>query len=135
MAQPRPMDGYPTSWGSSRAAVLPHAGPASYTQITRGTAPANATGGDSVSAVSAGLKLISYVVGGITDTGNFRVDGIATSRSGQTPFAVPKTTYTLKWTALATATIGGQSQTINTEAAASSDLSGEYVRLLVIGPK
>ena len=44
-------------------------------------------------------------------------------------------TYRLRWVATRTAAIGGQNQTVGTEAVATSDLSGEIVRLLGIGPK
>lgn len=130
----RPLDGYPTSWGSSRASVVPHAGPSSYTQVTVGTAPAVATGGDTMQAVAAGMKYIDFIGVGVTDTGNFRVEGIPKARSGLNS-GQQTTTYTLRWIACRTASIGGQSQTVGTEAAASTDLSGEIVRLLVIGPK
>lgn len=131
----RPMDGYPTSFGSSRASIFPVAGPASYTQITRGTPPATATGGQVITAVMAGLKFFDKVIGGITDSGNYLVQAIPINQSGQTPVAQPSTTYRLKWTALVTASLGGQSQTINTDATTATDLSGERVMLFALGPK
>lgn len=135
----RPMDCSPDAWGAHRASIFPHAGPTSYTQVTNGTAPAVATGGDTVQAVEAGMKLFDLVLGGICDSGDFRVDAMPVSVSGlvsgQVLPATPTTTYKLKWTALRTATIGGQAQTINTQAAASTNLSAEIVRLLGIGPK
>lgn len=132
----RPYDSYPDSWGAQRASVIPHAGPSSYTQVSVGTPPTPATGGDAtLTAVEAGLKYIDYAVAGITDSGNYRVDVIPTVASGTGPNGAAQTTVRLKWTALRTASIGGQSQTINTEAASATDLSAEVVRVLVIGPK
>jgi hypothetical protein len=39
--------------------------------------------------------------------------------------------WALKWISQVTATVGGQSQTVNTEAVAGTDLSGESVKLQV----
>src|SRR5262245_53491363 len=126
----RPLDGYPTSWGSSRASVVPHAGPGSYTQIVSGVAPALASGGDTIEAISAGLKFIDFCVGGLTDSGVYRVECIPGAQSGvigsNNPNAgQPSITYTLRWVVVAT----------GAEAAALLDLSDEIVRLLVVGPK
>jgi hypothetical protein len=115
------------------ASVFPHAGPASYTQITRGTVPAPATGGDTVQAVEAGFGRFESVLPAMSDTGNYLVIPIPVSRSAVT--GQQTTTYRLKWVAQVTASLGGQSQTINTDAAASTDLSGEIVRLTAFGYK
>lgn len=128
------LDGYPDSFGAHRASVYGHQGPASYTQIALGTAPAPATGGDTTAVAECGFGRFERVVGGITDTGNYRVDAIPTTRSGVTA-GQQATTYRLKWTALVTASLGGQSQVINTEAISATDLSGEYVRLFALGYK
>ena len=120
----RPLDGYPDSWGATKASVLPHTGPASYTQLVPGTPPAAATGGDRIQAVSAGLKWIDFVVGGLSDSGVYRVETVPAGRSGG-PQGQQKTYYTLRWVVVAT----------GAEAAALLNLSAEVVRLLVIGPK
>jgi hypothetical protein len=130
----RPLDGYPDSWGAQRAAVVPHTGPASYTQVTPGTPPAVATGGDTMQAVSAGMKFIDFIGVGVTDSGNYRVEGIPKGRSGGAT-GQQTTSYTLRWIAARTASLGGQSQVVGTEAISATDLSAEIVRLLVIGPK
>ena len=130
----RPFDGSPDSWGATKTSRLPHAGPASYVVVTVGVAPACATGGDTLEAVSAGMKWLDYVIGGITDTGHYRVDAIPKHQSGATQ-GQQSTSYTLKWTSLVTASLGGQSQVVNTEAIVGTDLSAEIVRLLAIGPK
>lgn len=125
----RPLDGYPDAFGSKRAAVIPHRGPSSYTQITPGAAPALATGGDTVSASEAGMKFIDFVAGGLTDSGTYRVEAIPTTVSGVV--AEPgrimgvKATYRLRWVVVAT----------GAEVAGAVDLDAEIVRLFVIGPK
>jgi hypothetical protein len=131
----RPFDGYPTSWGSSRASVFPHAGPSSYTRVTvtAGTVPA--TAGDTVQAIEAGLKYFDFVAYGVTDDGAFAVIPIPAAKSNATPNGTPTKTYILQWMALVTATVGGQVQTAGSEAAASTNLSAEIVRLLAVGPK
>lgn len=129
----RPLDSYPQPFGARKASVFPHAGPSSYTQITVGTAPACATGGDTVQAgPEAGFKVFDYLVAGESDTGNFRVFAIPVNPSGSNP-GQQATTYRLRWMATRTATIGGQGQTANTEAAASTDLSSEIVRCFALG--
>jgi hypothetical protein len=45
-----------------KVVVTQHTGPASYTQITPGTQPAQPTGGDSISAQACGLKYIEAVM-------------------------------------------------------------------------
>lgn len=124
----RPFDGYPDSFGAKRAAVIPHAGPVLYAAVVPGVAPANATGGDTVEAVEAGMKYLDFVAGGLSDSGVYRVEAIPPSRSGYTDnpgqIGVPMTTYILRWVVVAT---GAE--------AAAIDLSAEIVRLFVIGPK
>lgn len=125
----RPMSDYPAAWGGQRASVFPHQGPASYTQIVDGVAPANATGGNLVEAVEAGMKYFDYVVGGLSDTGTYRVECIPVTASGviasPSQLAQPSTTYRLRWVVVAT----------GAEAAAMVDLDAEIVRLLAVGPK
>jgi len=45
-----------------KVVVTQHTGPTSYTQITPGTAPAQPTGGDSITAQALGLKFIEAVM-------------------------------------------------------------------------
>lgn len=127
----RALDGYPTSWGSSRASVFPHAGPASYAVMTYGPV----AGGDTVTALpEAGMKFFDDVLNGVTDSGNFLVLAVPVN-SSEGPTGQQSLTYHLRWIALRTAAIGGQNQTIFTEAIATTDLSDEIVRLLAVGPK
>lgn len=127
----RPLDGYPTSWGSNRVSIFPHTGPASYTQITYGPL----AGGDIVQAgPEAGIKFFDKVEGDMTDSGNYSVRACPINPSSG-PVGQPSTTYRLKWFAERTAALGGQNQTAGTEVVAATVLSGEIVRLKAIGPK
>lgn len=120
----RPLDGYPTSFGSSRASVLGIVGPSLYTQITPGTPPAPATGGQVITAREFGLKYFDYVVAGLSDSGAYRVECIPGAQSGIGPRGCCET-YTLRWVVVAT----------GAEAAGSADLDAEVVRVFALGPK
>jgi hypothetical protein len=127
---PRPNDGYPTSWGSSRASVFPHVGPTSYAVVTYSPL----ANGDEVSAIEAGMKYFDFVDGMVSDSGNFLVQAIPEAASGGnvgTQFLKCR----LKWVALRAGSIGGQTQVAGAEAVATTNLSGETVRFLGIGPK
>lgn len=129
----RPNDGFPTSYGNERATIYPHAGPSSYTVVTVGSL---ATGGDSTSGAEAGIKVFDKVDGGLTDSGRFLVVGVPKVASGgSTTNGRASSTYGLKWISQVTATVGGQAQTAGSEAVATTDLSGETVRLSAYGPK
>ncbi|SRR6266571_6189249 len=129
----RPLDGYPTSIGSSRASIFPHAGPSNYTRVTI-TAASAISGGDTVRAGEAGMKFFDTVLGATTDDGAFSVRAVPNAPSTSINGA-SVATYTLMWIANKTATLGGQAQTVNTEAAATTDLSTFIVRLTAIGSK
>jgi hypothetical protein len=132
----RAFNGYPDSFGSHKASVFPHHGPASYTQVTAGATPV--TGGDVVQALEGGMKNLDFLVGGETDTGEFVVEAIPVTSSVTTQASgslsgIPATTYRLRWIARVTATVGGQAQVAGTEAIAATDLSGQTVRLFGLG--
>lgn len=120
----RPLDGFPTSWGSNRASVMGVQGPASYTQITPGVPPAVATGGQTIYAKDFGLKYFDYVVAGLSDSGAYRVECIPGDRSNAGPKGACLT-YTLRWVVVSS----------GNQAAGLADLDAEYVRVLAIGPK
>lgn len=120
----RPLDGYPTSFGSSEACVTGITGPASYTQVVTGTAPAVATGGQTIRARDFGLKFFDYVSAGLEDDGINRVECIPGAQSGVGPKGAC-TTYTLRWVVVAT----------GAEVAALVNLSTKIVRVFAIGPK
>lgn len=98
-------------------------GPTSYTQVgttpvVNGVAPTN---GDQVSAGALGVNVILYIEPATSYTGNFMV----------VPIRMTESKWTLKWIALVTGSIDGQSQTLGTEAVSTSNLSGEYVKLTI----
>lgn len=135
----RALAGFPQAWGAKMASVFGHAGPASYTQVTAvaGTVPISA-GADRVTTPEGGLKNYSFLTGGETDDGAFFVEAIPLTSSdpGTSSAAgsgIPKTSYALRWISRVTAVVGGQAQVAGTEAAATTDLSGETVRLFAIG--
>jgi hypothetical protein len=127
----RPLSGYPQSCGAKQQSVFPHAGPASYTQVTATAGTVPATGGDTVKAQEAGLKYFDIVLAGTTSDGAFKVEAMSVTTS--TGGAGATATWKLKWISNVTATVGGQSQVAGTEAASLTDLSGESVRLFAIG--
>lgn len=125
----RPLDSSPDSFGSHKASIFPHAGPASYTQVTVGS-PAGTlvtVGGDLVQAVEAGMKLFDFVTGSLTDDGLYEVKCIPTSISGNSGHlpAVPKTNYRLQWFVVST----------GAEVSGGTDLSASIVRLFAVGTK
>jgi hypothetical protein len=93
-------------------------GPSSYTQIVVGSPP---SGGDPVAAVQFGVNAMSLVLACGSYDGRWNVISIRISDAK----------WTLKWISLVTATVGGQSQTAGSEAAAATDLSSTYVKLQV----
>jgi hypothetical protein len=115
----RPLDSYPQSIGSSVISVFPHTGPASYVQIVVSTGA-----GDKAQGAEAGLKYFDYVVGGLTDSGTYRVECIPSAAS-TSPASAPSTTYLLRWIVVST----------GAQVAANVNLSAETVRLLAFGPK
>jgi|ERR1700728_167107 len=98
--------------------IIKWQGPTSYTVVTPGNPP---TGGDSIPAILLGIDEILMIVGGGTYSGNFQV----------VPIRVSTTKWTLEWRALKTATVGGQAQTTGLEAVATTNLSAEFVLLLI----
>lgn len=132
----RSFNGYPDSFGSKKATIFPHHGPASYTVVTAGGPPV--VGGDTVQALEGGLKNLEYLAGGEDDTGRFFVECIpvtssVTTNASSSLSGVPATSYRLRWVARITAAYGGQNQVAGTEAVAATDLSGLTVRLFGLG--
>lgn len=123
----RPLSGYPQPAGAKLQSVFPHAGPASYTQVTSGSAPAVSTGGDTVRASEAGMKQFDWVSGGVSDSGTYRVEVCYNAVSGvvaaPTQLSVPQTAVRLRWYVVST----------GAEAAGSANLSAEIVRLRACG--
>ena len=130
----RPLDGYPTSFGNQRASICGVVGPASYTQLTVAD-PVASAGGQLVDATMFGLKFLDLVLPTTTDSGRFRVDAIPVKPTVGAPGSAQGTQFRLRWTSLVTAAVGGQNQTIALEVVATTDLSGETLRLMAYGPK
>lgn len=117
----RPLDGYPTSWGSSRASVFPVAGPASYTQYTAPT-----TGGQDVTVMGpSGIKTVDFAMGAVSTDGLHRAEVVQIEAANVNGVTVAKAKIILKWYVVAT----------GLEVAALEDLSETVVNLLVVGPK
>lgn len=123
----RPIYNYPYSVGPHQESVFPHVGPVSYAVVTYGPV----AGGDLVNTTEAGLKFFDHVSGGQTDSGNFSVQAIPTQPSNVPQAGAPS--YRLRWVSNRTASIGGQAQTAGAEAVATTNLSGETLRLRAIG--
>ena len=121
----RPLYEYPDSFGAHRAAVFPHAGPASYEQLDA-TSPAAlpASGGDTVEGNECGMKQLEFVTGGFSDTGTYFVRAIPRQPSNN-PAGASVSTYGLIWYVTAT----------GAQVAAELDLSDEVVRLFALGVK
>jgi hypothetical protein len=121
------LEGFPTSWGSSRVSVFVHTGPASY--VAAGSDDTYPNLGDRVTVEEAGLKAFDAVipVGVSSISGAYRVEVLYPG--GNTPTtggaAVPDRFVILRWIVVAT----------NAEVEVETDLSGQSVRLLAIGPK
>lgn len=90
-------------------------GPASYTQMTFNPV----AGGDQVNAQAFGISVLELVWPTNSLTGNFSV----------VQYRISDKLWALKWISNVTATVGGQSQTAGSEAAAGTNLSAEYCKL------
>ncbi len=114
-------DGYPTSWGSSRASVFSHVGPASYTQYVAPT-----TGGDIVTiGPESGVKVGDFIVGAVSADGLYRAEVVQLTSGSVNGQTLGNAVAILKWYVVAT----------GAEVAALFNLSGVTVYLLAIGPK
>lgn len=117
----RPLDGYPTSWGSSRASVFPVNGPASYTQYTAPT-----TGGQQIVLNGpSGIKVFDFVIGAVTTDGLHRAEVVAYIAGSVNGVTLQRAAVILKWYVVAT----------GAEVAGAVNLSAKVVYLLAIGPK
>ena len=109
------LPGYLRQVGDKIEIVFDHTGPTSYTQFSTSTG----LGGEVIQASALGIGGFDFVEVTRDTTGQVGVAVVmVTSGSGN---AVKS--FTLVYTALVTATVGGQSQTINTQIAAATNLS------------
>ena len=108
------LPGYPQPWGDKNKVFFDHTGPASYTQFTTPT-----TGGDVINAADIGQGGFDNMDGAVDTTGQIAAYPIM--YLGGYGNAVPK--VIIAYYALVTATLGGQSQVVGTQIAASTNLS------------
>lgn len=110
-------------WGDRPYAIIDWAGPASYTPITPGVAPACPTGGQAITpdafGLVAGLEGIFMVGGSISGTYIVRAFQVTSYNQG-----LPNTTWVLQWIIAAT----------GVEYAGQGSLAAEIVRLIGFGP-
>lgn len=112
--------------GDKKIVLTQHTGPASYTQITPGTTPAQPTGGDSISAASCGLKFIEAVFVGADSSCRYTgvVSQPAVNKTGNPAGqGAAATKVPLQWIVSAT----------GAEVAGAVDLSAVQLQLMVIG--
>lgn len=116
----RPLDGYPTSWGSNRVSVFPVVGPVTYAPYT-----APSTGGQDVQVSGpSGVKTVDFAQGAVSVSGLYRAEVVQIEASALNGQTLSRTRLVLKWYVVATGAEAG-----------AVDLSAETVNLLVIGPK
>ena len=111
------------AWGDRPYAIIDWAGPASYTQVTNGTAPALPTGGQAITntafGLGAGLEGIDPIGASISGTYEVVAMQAVSYNQGQ-----PNPNWILRWLVSAT----------GAEASAATNLSAEIVRLRGFGP-
>ena len=112
------LPGYPNQVGVKNQIVFDRTGPTSYVRYVTCTTP---TGGDTIKASGGGLNWGGFdnIDDTADDTG--QISAIAVMDRGGFGNAVPQ--VTIRYFALVTATLGGQSQTLGTEIAAGTNLS------------
>ena len=115
------LPGYEMPVGIKKLVVFDHTGPTSYTQFS-----SPSTGGDVVNASDLGEGGFDFLDSDMTDV-NGQVYVQVQPINGGNGNAIPS--VRLIWYSLVTATIGGQSQTANTQIAASTNLSAITIRL------
>jgi hypothetical protein len=109
-----------------KVVLTQHTGPTSYTQITPGTAPAQPTGGDTISAQACGLNFIEAVIPAGDSAGRYTAVAFnpAVNKTGNpSGQGAAAKTVPLQWVVSAT----------GAEAAGATNLSAVQLTLLVIG--
>lgn len=111
------------AWGDRPYAIIDWAGPASYTQVVNGVAPALPTGGQAIGNANFGLGagLEGIIVVGSSISGTYTVQAFQLTNYNQ---GFGNTTWILRWITAAT----------GAEASALANLSAEIVRLIGFGP-
>jgi hypothetical protein len=112
-----------SAWGDRPYAIIEWAGPSSYTQVSNGTAPATPTGGQAITpsnfGLGCGLEGIFMVGGSVS--GTYVVQAFQTTAYNQ---GSNNATWLLRWVVAAT----------GAEVTGTTNLSGEWVRLIAFGP-
>jgi hypothetical protein len=114
----KPLPGYPQQVGAKYQVIFDRTGPTSYVRYVTGTTP---TGGDIIKANASGLNMGGFDNMDDTADTTGQINAVVVMDQGGTGNAVGQ--VTIKYYAGATATLGGQSQTIGTEIAAGTNLS------------
>jgi hypothetical protein len=115
------VNGFPQSIGYKMLGAADISGPASYSQYT-----APSTGGQDVQALPEfGVKQVDLAMGGVSVAGTHRAEVVQIEASTVNGVSLGATRLVLKWYVVAT----------GAEAAGSANLSGQTVRVLVIGDK
>lgn len=104
--------GYPTVIGDKAVTCVDHTGPASYTTHGESFGAPNQFGGVN----QFGLRNYDWIGGGVSQSGTYAVEGRLTGSGNQV-------TFKLVWSVVAT----------GAEVANATNLSGETVRLLLVG--
>jgi hypothetical protein len=99
--------------------IIKWQGPTSYAVVVPGSPP---SAGDQLPSILLGVNEILDIAGGGSYSGSFQV----------IPIRISAKLWTLQWRALKTATVGGQAQTTGLEAVATTNLSAEFVHLLIV---
>lgn len=121
----RILPGYMAPVGDKYLIHFDHDGPSSYSRVTVGTTP---SGGDIINASDLGVGGFDNLDGMTDPTGRFYVLAVPIGGGGGNAV----TQVMLIWFSNVTATVGGQSQTANTEVAAGTNLSAFSVRVQAI---
>lgn len=111
------LPGYPQPLGSKYLLMFDRTGPTSYTQFTAATG----VGGDVLKATQGGLNFGGFDNVDDTFDTTGQVEAVVVMFLAGSGNAVPQ--VTIKYFSLVTATLGGVSQTANTEIAAGTNLS------------
>jgi hypothetical protein len=110
------------TFGDRRVVITQHTGPASYTVITPGTAPAQPTGGDAISAKACGLSFIEAIFVAGDSSGKY--SGYAFNpQPGTTGIGAAATSVPFQWIVSAT----------GAEVTGTTNLSTFYLTLIVFG--
>lgn len=118
-----PLPGYPMPVGEKYLNVFDHTGPASYTQFATPS-----TGGDVINASDLGVGGFDSMDPVVDTTG--RIIAYPVQNFGGGGNAASK--VTVEYWSLVTASLGGQSQTLGTQVAATSNLSTFIFRMKAI---